>query len=102
MSLVCAHCAGELSWWAMKGSFECPECKRPLIANVTGPWIATIVLWSLAEVALFAFFPTSDGTAGLAFVAARALASFGIGVAIGRVVFGSFCTVSAGARGVQS
>jgi hypothetical protein len=65
-----------------------------LKARVAGPWVATIVLWSVADIPLRAALPAPDGLAGLGLVLFRSLISFGIGFIIGSVVVGSFGEVS--------
>jgi hypothetical protein len=65
-----------------------------LKARVAGPWVATIVLWSVAEIPLRAAMPAPDGLAGLGLVLVRSLISFGIGFVIGSVIVGSFAEVS--------
>ena len=94
MPARCPVCSSKLSWWSLSGSFACPSCHKPLKARIAGPWVATIVLWSLVEIPLHAAMPAPDGLAGLGLVLVRSLLSFGIGFIIGSVIVGSFGEVS--------
>jgi len=77
----------------MKASFSCPSCNRQLSARVTGPWVGTLLLWSIAEIPLYLAMPVPGGLTGIGSVFLRALISFGIGYIIGSLVFGSFSEV---------
>jgi len=77
----------------MKASFSCPSCDRQLKARVTGPWVGTLVLWSIAEAPLYMAMPVPEGLTGIGPLLLRALISLGIGYIIGSLVFGSFSEV---------
>src|SRR4051812_22397049 len=93
MSPQCPLCQSKLSWWSMKASFSCSSCSRPLKARVTGLWVATLLLWSVAEVPLYVAMSVPDGLAGIGPLLLRSLISLGIGYIIGGLVFGSFSEV---------
>jgi len=94
----CPLCQAKLSWWSMKPSFSCPSCNRQLKARVTGPWVGTLLLWSIAELPLFLALPVHEGLSGIGAVLVRSLISVGIGYIIGSLVFGSFSEVRQGAN----
>jgi hypothetical protein len=77
----------------MKTSFSCPSCNRQLNARVTGPWVGTLLLWTIAEIPLYLAMPVPEGLTGIGPLLLRALLSFGIGYIIGSLVFGSFSEV---------
>ncbi len=93
MSLHCPGCRKALPWWDLRRSFSCRTCHRQLSARVSGPLVATIVLWSVAELPLFIVLPPREGTAGVLVVVLRSLISLGIGYAIGNFVFRFLCDV---------
>lgn len=94
MSARCPHCNARLSWLSLKRGFRCPSCGSDLAARTFWPWLATIGLWSLADIPLRMAMPLAEGTAAFLGVAVRASASLGIGYAIACVVVGTFSTVS--------
>ena len=90
----CPKCDAPLSWFKMKGAFSCPSCNVALTAKSIGPWVATVALWSVADIPLRAAMQAPDGLAGLGIVLLRSLISFGIGYFIGSIVVGSFSSVA--------
>jgi hypothetical protein len=97
MSLACPACRKALRWWDLRRSFSCRACHRRLTARVSGPLIATIVLWSVAELPLFIVLPPREGSVGILVAVLRSLLSLGIGYAIGSYVFMSVGVVEEGA-----
>lgn len=94
MAAHCPKCHAPLAWTKMKKAFSCRSCNAALTANTLGPWVGTIVLWTLADLPLRATIVAPDGLAGVGVVLIRSLISFGIGYLIGSVVVGSFSNVS--------
>lgn len=94
MSAHCPHCKTRLSWRRLKQTFRCPACGTHLTAKTFWPWIATIGLWSFADIPIRMAIPGTDGAAGYSGIALRMLVSPGVGYAIGAFVIGFFCTVS--------
>jgi hypothetical protein len=96
MAAQCPLCQSKLSWWSMKTSFSCPSCNRELNARVTGPWVGTILLWTIAEVPLYMAIPVAKGPAGIGPILLRSLISIGIAYMIGSLIFGSFGEIRKG------
>ncbi|MBI3348564.1 MAG: hypothetical protein HY020_15325 [Burkholderiales bacterium] len=94
MKHTCCHCGNALHWWNLKSSFECPLCSRALRANVAGPWVATFVLWTIAEAIIFVVLPAGE-FAELLF---RTVLSLLAGATVGWVVFGTLSRVAAAAE----
>ncbi len=94
MPAHCPKCDARLSWLKLKGAFRCPSCKAALTAKTLWPWLATIVVWSLADIPLRVAIQAPDGTAGYLIVAVRSLVSFCIGYLIGAFIVGSYSSVS--------
>jgi hypothetical protein len=91
-----------LRWWDLRRSCACRACHRRLTAQVSGPLVATIVLWSVAELPLFMVLPPREGVGGILVAVLRSLLSLGIGYAMGNYVFMSFCDVGVVEEGADS
>jgi len=96
MAIDCPHCRKRVGWWHVKRSFKCPHCAAALTARVTGLWVATVVLWSLAELPVLAVLSSTSDTFAVAVV--RAAVSLGLGVVVASVLFRVFGRISTSAQ----
>ena len=94
MPAHCPKCDARLPWLKLKGAFRCPSCNAALTAKTLSPWLATIVVWSLADIPLRVAMQAPEGTAGYVIVAVRSLVSFGTGFLIVAFIVGSYSSVS--------
>ena len=94
MSVVCPNCKTSLSWWKLKSEFSCPQCARTLSAKITWPLIATLVLWTIADIPVKLVAFELFGSEGLTGILARAIASGLVGYVLAYLIVGNFSSVT--------
>lgn len=95
MNAVCPNCKKTLSWWKLRSEFTCPHCTTPLSAKTTGAFIATIVLWILADIPVKLVLFETFGTESLTGLFARVFVSGAVGWGLAFLIVGSFSTITA-------
>src|SRR5258708_1356331 len=79
MNAVCPNCRKAISWWKLRSEFACPHCATPLSAKTAGAFIATVVLWILADIPVKLYLFETFGTESLTGLFARVLVSGAVG-----------------------
>jgi len=90
---ACPECKKPISWWKVRSSFSCPSCGRELAAKVTGPTIAAIVIWIVADIPLKVVLYSALGNNGYLPFLVRTVLSGLLGVVLLATAIGQFSEV---------
>jgi uncharacterized protein (DUF983 family) len=99
---ACPSCNKPISWSKLRKLFRCPSCGRDLVANVTGPNIAALIIWIIADIPLKMMLYALLGDHGYLPIVIRALLSGFLGWAVFAIVVGQFSQVKVGKEHHQS
>ena len=95
MTTLCPNCKKAVLWWRLRSEFSCPNCASPLSAKTNKAFIATVVLWILADIPVKLFLFAAFGTESLIGVFARTLVSGIVGWVLASIIVGRFSTITA-------